>query len=137
MLLGWRSRMNRIGSDGEHTALPTRVGSLRRLHTRPVMVVDDDVAFRRDVCAALAEAGVPVVAAGDGRDALLYLRGAALKPGLLVVDLLMPGMDGFSLLSALAAEPSLSTIPVIVLSSVSTGIPARASGSLHEADPPG
>jgi len=89
------------------------------------MVVDDDAAFRRDVCAALAEAGVPVVAAGDGRDALAYLRGAALKPGLLVVDLFMPGMDGFSLLSALSAEPSLSTIPIIVLSGVSTRLLPR------------
>lgn len=91
-----------------------------QIHTRPVLVVDDDFEFRRDVCSLLADAGVPVVGASDGSDALRFLRFAAVKPGLIVLDLMMPRMDGVSLAETLSGEPELRTIPILVVTAATT-----------------
>ena len=96
----------------------------RPSHSRPVLIVDDDIELRRDLCGLLADAGVPVVAASDGADALAYLRRAALKPGLLVIDLVMPGMDGFTFAAAVAKEPLLAGIPIVILSGSLVATPA-------------
>jgi CheY-like chemotaxis protein len=101
--------------------------AVERIHSRHVLIVDDDVELRRDLCGVLAEAGVPVVAAGDGADALAYLRGAPLKPGLIVLDLMMPGMDGLTFARALAKDRALASIPILVLSGASVPIPPEVN----------
>ena len=79
-----------------------------------VLVVDDDPDLRQRLRAALARSGWSVREAGDGAAALEEVRRAA--PHLVVLDLSMPVMDGFSFLHRLRAEPSGSDIPVLVLS---------------------
>ena len=81
----------------------------------PVLVVDDDPEVRRDH-AALAAEGLPGVAirtAADGEEALAAMAGE--PPGLVLLDLVMPRMDGFAVLERMRADPRLRRVPVVVL----------------------
>lgn len=82
-----------------------------------VLVVDDDPDIRRLICEELTAAGYQVVAARHGREALDHLRASAL-PDLIVLDLVMPVMDGWEFRRQQVAEPSLATIPVLILTVV-------------------
>ncbi len=78
---------------------------------RQVLVVDDDAAIRRVLCAELEAAGYAVRAAGDGAEALVALETVA--PDLIITDLAMPNRDGFDLISAVRRN---AATPIIVLS---------------------
>jgi signal transduction histidine kinase/DNA-binding LacI/PurR family transcriptional regulator/CheY-like chemotaxis protein/AraC-like DNA-binding protein len=81
----------------------------------PILVVDDDPEVRR-AHAALAADGLPGVVvrtAADGEEALAAM--AAETPGLVLLDIVMPRMDGFALLERMRATPSLRRVPVVVL----------------------
>jgi len=85
----------------------------------PVLLVDDDPGVRRTLAKFLGRDGIAVVEAGDGQQALTYLRdgGAA---SVIVLDLRMPVMDGFAFRAQQRREPALAGIPVIVLSGADT-----------------
>jgi CheY-like chemotaxis protein len=76
-----------------------------------VLVVDDDESTRELVARVLRTAGYSTVEARDGEEALLRTR--VLAPGLIILDLVMPGVDGFEVLRTLRHE-GLGT-PVVVL----------------------
>ena len=79
-----------------------------------VLVVDDDDDIRTIVRLSLSEVGgMEVEEAADGRSAV----DAALdeRPDLILLDVMMPGMDGVQTLAALRSHPSLSQIPVVFL----------------------
>jgi CheY-like chemotaxis protein len=80
-----------------------------------ILVVDDDHDIRETVSIVLQLHGYRANVAADGVDALEKLRGPS-KPAAIIVDLMMPRMSGVDLVRALRQDPSLSTIPVIVLS---------------------
>ncbi len=77
-----------------------------------VLVIDDDPASREIVTRHLARAGYRTRAAAGGVEGLRLAR--ELKPAAITLDVLMPDMDGWAVLSALKADPSLCDIPVIV-----------------------
>ena len=81
-----------------------------------VLVVDDDVAFRRDVCEAIESAGYRTVAASNGRDAAGVLSIGLTRPCAVVLDVNMPEMDGVEFCRWLNGQPNLRSIPVIVVS---------------------
>lgn len=81
-----------------------------------ILVVDDDPDVRESLTDLLGTKGYCVITARDGRQALEYLSGAHAFPGLIIVDLIMPVMSGTELIEALANDPVLRLIPVIVLS---------------------
>src|SRR4051794_1739513 len=81
-----------------------------------VLVVEDDVDVREALVEALGDHGYVLQAAGNGREALELLRGGASRPCLILLDLMMPQMDGRQFRVAQLEDPELSTIPVIVLS---------------------
>ena len=85
----------------------------------PVLLVDDDAGVRRTLARFLGRDGIAVVEADNGQEALKYLRdgGAA---SVIVLDLRMPVMDGFTFRAAQRREPALAGIPVIVLSGADT-----------------
>ena len=85
-----------------------------------VLVVDDSGVNRRLLVAALTELGHEVHAAENGRRALELLRERAAVGGFDVVllDLLMPVMDGYATLAEIKADPALDHIPVIMVSAV-------------------
>jgi CheY-like chemotaxis protein len=82
------------------------------------MVVEDDQAIREAIGDVLENEGYEVVLAENGQRALEVLVGMA-RPCLLLVDLIMPKMNGWELLRALAQHDRLATIPVVVMSAMS------------------
>ncbi|MDY7225832.1 response regulator [Hyalangium rubrum] len=79
-----------------------------------VMVVDDDPLMQQLVAGQLEPAGFKVVAVEDGVSALNIAREA--KPQAIILDIHLPRLDGWSVLSQLKSEPALSGIPVILVS---------------------
>lgn len=80
----------------------------------PVLVVDDDEPFRTEIVEALQRSGYAVVSAGDGREALEYLRGED-TPALVILDMMMPLMEGWSLFEAVKRDPRLASLPIVLL----------------------
>ena len=83
-----------------------------------VLVVEDDVDITEALIQVLESEGMAVRAAGNGQIALDLLRapGAPL-PCVILLDLMMPVMDGRALLEKMRADPALSDVPVIVSTS--------------------
>ncbi len=77
-----------------------------------ILVVDDEEDIRSSVAELLSGVGYRVETASDGADALRRMR--ARRPDLVLLDLMMPGMDGLELLQRQAKEPALATVPVVV-----------------------
>jgi CheY-like chemotaxis protein len=88
-----------------------------------ILLVEDDVEIRDDIADALRGEGFEVETAGDGTEALKFLHRAAELPALILLDLMMPGMDGWDFRSHQLKDATLSAIPVVVLS---------GAGDLHE-----
>ena len=84
-----------------------------------VFVVEDDADVRAMLEQALDLEGYAVVAAANGQDALDKLR-AASPPCLILLDLMMPVMNGWQFMAAQATDPALASIPVVVLSGDAT-----------------
>ncbi|NEQ52143.1 MAG: response regulator [Leptolyngbya sp. SIO3F4] len=78
-----------------------------------ILVVEDDINAREIMGRFLQRYDWSVVLAASGQQALSYLKSTL--PDLIVLDLMMPGMDGFEFLQVLRQSPSWKTIPVIVV----------------------
>lgn len=83
---------------------------------RTVLVVDDDSGTRDLLERFLRREGFTVHQAGNGADGLAMAR--ELRPRVILLDVMMPQMDGWSVLSALKADPALDRIPVVMVSFV-------------------
>jgi GAF domain-containing protein/CheY-like chemotaxis protein len=81
-----------------------------------VLVVDDDPVVRAFVSQTLERAGWSIAEAENGRIALQRL--AARRPDVIVLDLLMPVLNGFEFLAALRRDPAWRSVPVVVLTSM-------------------
>ena len=79
-----------------------------------VLVVDDDASVRTLYADALEESGHRVAIAIDGADALRRLREGS-HPCVVLTDLRMPRLDGFELSRAVAHDPHLASIPIVVV----------------------
>ena len=77
-----------------------------------VLVIDDDPAARAITRRVLSREGYGVVEAADGETGLRLAR--ELRPDLITLDILMPGMDGWAVLTALKADPDLAATPIIL-----------------------
>jgi len=85
-----------------------------RMVARRVLIVDDDDDFRALMKAQLSHAGYTVLDARDAASAFQIARST--QPDVITVDLLMPGIDGWSFIDRLRQEPGLATIPIVVVS---------------------
>jgi DNA-binding response OmpR family regulator len=81
-----------------------------------VLVVEDDEAIRESLIELLADHGFQAVGAAHGREALAKLDALDPRPAVIVLDLMMPIMDGLSFRQEQLRDPALSDIPVIVIS---------------------
>jgi signal transduction histidine kinase/DNA-binding response OmpR family regulator/HAMP domain-containing protein len=89
---------------------------LRHLLSRegPVLLVEDDLATREAVRATIGKMGLAVAEVTNGREALSWLSENPL-PAIILLDLMMPEMDGFEFLDAFNREPEWRDVPVVVI----------------------
>jgi CheY-like chemotaxis protein len=86
-----------------------------RVGRKRVLVVDDDEDIREIITLIVEEEGLEPSAAVDGEDALAQL-GSGRKPALVLLDMMMPRLNGADVLSRMRADPALTGIPVVLLS---------------------
>jgi CheY-like chemotaxis protein len=96
---------------------------------RHVLVVEDDRDLRDSLCAALEDEGFTVVGVEHGQAALAHLRGQA-RPCLILLDLMMPVMDGRTFRQEQLKDPAIADIPVVVITAagkpLASTVPANA-----------
>ena len=80
---------------------------------KKILAVDDERHIVRLVQVNLERQGYEVITAFDGREALEKIESE--KPDLVILDVMMPYMDGFEVLQAIRKNPDISTLPVIML----------------------
>ena len=95
-----------------------------------VLVVDDESDIREAVAEVLADEGYVVHGAGDGAEALRKAR--AVHPDIVLLDLMMPGMNGWAFRAAQKGDPELSDIPVVVLSALGRVAGMDAAGFIQK-----
>lgn len=86
--------------------------------SKTILVVDDDQAFLKWVSAELEAHGYRVSTVADGKEALASLHRNG-TPDLILLDLLMPGMDGWQFREAQLENPAFASIPTIVITAIS------------------
>jgi PAS domain S-box-containing protein len=92
-----------------------------------LLVIDDDATARELLQRFLATEGVHIVTASSGADGLRLAK--ELRPDAITLDVLMPGMDGWAVLTALKGDPELADIPVIMLTIIEEKSMAYALGA--------
>jgi len=103
------------------TSASTLLGVINALcppaKTGPILIVDDEPAACQAYQAVIAQGlpGFPIRAVNDGAAALATMQDQV--PSLVVLDLMMPEMDGFDVLDRMRADPRTQTVPVVVLTS--------------------
>ena len=88
---------------------------------RTVMVVEDDADVREAISEVLADCQYTALHAANGAEALQRLRSAEVRPCLILLDVMMPTMDGWQFRAEQKSDPSVSDIPVVVLSAHANG----------------
>lgn len=103
---------------GVHRDDPLTAGRNRLIggSVRSIMVVEDHEEVRAMICDILAQEGLHVIQCRDGQAALMALATASPLPCLIFLDLSMPVMNGFEFRRRQLLEPTLCTIPVVVVS---------------------
>ena len=81
-----------------------------------ILLAEDDRILRKAGEVSLKKKGYEVISAVDGEDALAKARDH--KPDLVLLDVMMPKMNGFEVLQALKGEPAIRDIPVIMLTNL-------------------
>ena len=82
--------------------------------SRKILIIDDDPTVRELMRRQLERDGFEVHSASDGKEGITKARD--IKPDLITLDILMPDLDGWSVLRALKADPEVSSIPVVMAS---------------------
>jgi two-component system, OmpR family, alkaline phosphatase synthesis response regulator PhoP len=84
---------------------------------RKILVVDDDVEMLELLGFILRKAGFAVGTAKDGVDALK--KACSISPDLILLDLMMPKLDGFAVCEILRGDPATASVPIVVLTAMS------------------
>jgi len=81
-----------------------------------ILIVEDDDEIRELLAEMLADRGYQVATARNGKEALELLRTKPLQPNIVLLDLMMPVMDGWQMRAEMLADPKLADIPVVIVS---------------------
>jgi CheY-like chemotaxis protein len=94
-----------------------------------ILLVEDNDDVREMMALALELSGHVVWPAANGREALAQLSGHGDLPCLILLDLMMPVMNGWQLRAALKEDPRLARIPVVVVSALNSELAQRVPGA--------
>lgn len=89
----------------------------RTMAIRKILIVDDSPTERHVLNDLLTKSGYEVVASDNGEDAILKAK--SLKPDLILMDVVMPGLNGFQATRAISRDPETRYIPIILCTSKS------------------
>ena len=98
----------------EAAGAKNRVGDMA---IRKILIVDDSPTERHVLNDMLTKSGYEVVASDNGEDAILKAK--SLKPDLILMDVVMPGLNGFQATRAISRDPDTRAIPIILCTSKS------------------
>jgi CheY-like chemotaxis protein len=87
-----------------------------------ILAIEDDPDTREMYARMLKDEGHDAILAADGVEGLLLLDP---KPDLVILDLALPGMDGYEVLRTMKADPSTDSIPVLIVSAKRFGAPGQ------------
>jgi CheY-like chemotaxis protein len=82
---------------------------------KPVLVIEDDTEIREALSDILSSEGYTVHTANNGQEGLDYLKTQRQKPGIIILDLMMPIMDGWHFRNHQLQDPDLAKIPVVII----------------------
>jgi twitching motility two-component system response regulator PilG len=127
--------LNRQRAVQSQPAPPTREAPRRREDPRQktILIVDDSVTIRKLVSMTVTELGFRVIEAADGEEALERIKEDGV-PDLIFLDIMMPGMDGYTLCKELRARKATANTPIIMLSGkdgMFNKMRGRMAGSTH------
>jgi len=91
-----------------------------------ILLVEDETDVREAIEEVLVEHGCQVVCVTDGLEALEWLSSGQ-RPSLVLLDFIMPGMSGWTLLERMRADPALSDVPVVSISALSVAHPSLSA----------
>ena len=94
---------------------PWATCTITKVRAYTILLVEDDFDVREALVETLRELGHSVDCAADGEQALAYLRGGR-RPGLILLDLMMPRMSGSEFRMVQKVDPELRHLPVVLLS---------------------
>ena len=95
------------------------------MHQQAVLVIDDEGPYSRVVAEVLAKKGFRVRTAAHGPSGLFAAKRD--QPDLILLDIMMPEMDGLAVVRKIRAEPALSLTPVVVISALAAAEDRRAA----------
>lgn len=81
-----------------------------------ILIIEDDKFLRELIVRKLSSEDYEILEAVDGEEGLKKIK--ELKPDLILLDLILPGIDGFEVLAKMRDDPILASIPVIILSNL-------------------
>jgi CheY-like chemotaxis protein len=103
------------------------------MKAKTVLLVEDDAEIRDSLQDILEGEGYDVIPAGNGHQALEFLRlTRSARPDVMILDIMMPIVDGRQVLEAMRADRDLAEIPVIVVSAMTREKPAGATAFLRK-----
>lgn len=114
---------NRVGAESVERSSTDRLDAEARAHTDAstgesshILLLEDDDSLRRLLTRKLESSGYETTALADGRECWRFLTNQA-PPDLVLLDVMVPGLDGFRLLGRIRSDDRLEDVPVLVLSS--------------------
>lgn len=97
-----------------------------------ILIIEDDKFFQNFYTSKLTEEGIDVDVAKDGEEGISKAR--TVKPNLIILDIIMPKVDGFIVLQALKSDEELKNIPVLVFSTLGQNQDIEKAKNLGAAD---
>jgi len=105
-----KKKLNNLNSEKQNPSSPNQ-GSMKR-----ILIVEDDRFLRELIAKKLSGENFDIIEAVDGEEGVKKIKEE--KPDLVLLDLILPGIDGFEVLTQVKENPSTASIPVIILSNL-------------------
>jgi CheY-like chemotaxis protein len=104
------------------------------MSSKQVLIIEDNEDIRESIQMVIEFQGYEVLTAANGQEALDLLATKTCLPSLILLDLMMPVMDGWTFANIISKDQSLSTIPLVIVSAFTgkTDIPKNACDTLEK-----